>query len=266
MPTEVIYALNAYKRRQASMHNLMRSMLAHDGWFVPVNWVRRYLPDRKMPDRILPLIEEGEWPPTGHLWVFTHEDEAYAASESGSALGGYTGPIVGEELFGALGKGIVEVHVNHQAPPWRSLVLDASQLDFVAAWVHAYRLEGVLMAKPADLEPWLRNATYLVPVDPDGRRARVVRVDNLPGNYIAAFTAPDRVHAFIAGLDPMARAATGVTVVKAPQLFGMVASIEVAGVALNPDAPPCIVFPPTRCRELAVPLPPKEDTPPPNAP
>jgi hypothetical protein len=258
VPADVIHALNAYKRRHATIHNLMRSMLSHEGWFVPLNWIKRYLPDRKASARLLPLNEEGEWPVDGHLWLFTDEEEAYAASEAGNALGGYSGPLSGNEVFGGLAKGITEVHINPAAPPWRSLVLDEPKLEFVLAWVNAFRLEGVLMTKPAELETWLRKAIYVVPVDPKKRTAHVVRVESMPGNYVAAFTAPDRVHAFIGGLDPEVRAATSVTVLSAPQLFGMASQLPVAGVALNADSPPCIVFPPARCRELATPLTTKE--------
>lgn len=259
MPADVIHALNAYKRRRTSMHTLMRAILSHDGWFVPLNWVRRYLPKRKTPDRLLPLSEEGEWPPDGHLWVFTDEEEAYAASETGNALGGYTGPMVGEEVFGALAEGIDEVHINHAAPPWRALVIEGSKLKFVEAWVNAFRLEGMLISKPAELEPWLRAAIYLVPLDAKQRKATVVRVDNLPGTYVAAFTAPDRAYAFIEGLDTPQRTTTALTILNAEQLFGMAATLPLAGVALNVDAPPCIVFPPARCRELAVHVPPTKD-------
>jgi hypothetical protein len=254
MPADVIHALNAYKRRRVSMHTLMRAILSHDGWFVPLNWVRRYLPKRKTPDRLLTLSEEGDWPPDGDLWLFTDEEEAYAASESGNALGGYVGPMVGEEVFGALGEGIGEVHVNHAAPPWRALVIEASKLEYVKAWVNAFRLEAILISKPAELEPWLRAALYIVPLDTQRRHASVVRVDNLPGNYLAAFTAPDRAYAFVAGLETPARDTTALTILNAEQLFGMASSLSLAGVALNVDAPPCIVLPPARCRELAIPV------------
>jgi hypothetical protein len=253
MPADVIHALNAYKRRHISMHSLMRAMLSHDGWFVPLNWVRRYLPKRKAPDRLLTLSDEGDWPPGGHLWVFTDEEEAYAASESGNALGGYSGPMVGEEVFGALAEGISEVHINHASPPWRALVIEGSKLPYIEAWVHAFRLERILVSKPEELEPWLKAAIYLVPLDKRQRKASVVRVENLPGNFVAAFTAPDRAHNFIAGLSPPEQAKAALTVLNAQQLFGMPSTLPVAGVALNADALPCIVFPPDRCRELAVP-------------
>ena len=191
--TAVTGVLADYAGGIASESDVVRALLAHDGWYAPMMWLDEAFPDRKVYDSMIPTPALGRAPGPGRLWLFTDADQVRAAIDAGAAFAAAGGPVRGVELFGVLGAGVSEVRVNPAGPAeqgW-SLGVDDAVRDFLARWIGALEVETSLIDGADDLGPRLAAFEhYVVPVDDTGR-PRVVALQKPSGNYVMAFTAPD---------------------------------------------------------------------------
>ena len=196
--TVVTGVLADYARGGASESDVVRALLAHDGWYAPMMWLDEAFPDRKVYDGMIPTPALGQAPGPGRLWLFTDADQVRAAIDAGAAFAAGGGPVGGVELFGALGAGVSELRVNPAGPAeqgW-SLGVDDAVRDFLARWIGALEVEASLTGGTDDLGPRLAAFEhYVVPVDDTGR-PRVVTLHKPSGNYVMAFTAPDLFAAY----------------------------------------------------------------------
>ncbi|HEX8186721.1 MAG TPA: hypothetical protein VF586_00090, partial [Pyrinomonadaceae bacterium] len=111
----MVQMLTAYGAGRANFNDVMRALVSHRGWFVPLAlFGRDGGPDRRA-DSILMLGAEMLVPP-GELWVFTDEEAARLAQAKGASLGTYAGRVAGTELFRAVGPDSQTVRVNPGSP------------------------------------------------------------------------------------------------------------------------------------------------------
>lgn len=234
-----------YAGGEASESDVVRALLAHDGWYAPMMWLNEVFPDRKVYDSMIPTPALGRAPSPGDLWLFTDAAQVNAAIEAGAAFAAAGGPVRGVELFGALGSGVSEIRVNPAGPgaqAW-SLGVDGAVRDFLARWIGALRVETSLHESADDLG--LRLAAfehYVVPVDETGR-PRVVTLQKPPGNYVMAFTAPD----LYAAHQKRDSGVTGAADMAAATLFRLTDYDGVDGVVLDMRESDSFILPQDLC-------------------
>jgi len=237
--------LTDYARGEASESDVVRALLAHDGWYAPMMWLDEVFPDRRVYDSMIPTPALGQAPAPGRLWVFTDAEQVNAAIEAGSAFAAAGGPVRGVELFGALGTGVSEIQVNPAGAVehgW-SLGIDGAVLDFLARWIAALEVETALTDSGEDLGERLAGFEhYVVPVDDTGR-PRVVALLKPPGNYVMAFTAPD-LYAAHQQRDP---GVTGAADMAASALFRLADYDGVDGVVLDMNESDSFILPRDLC-------------------
>ncbi|MFL6255288.1 MAG: hypothetical protein ACJ74T_09705 [Pyrinomonadaceae bacterium] len=205
-PTDV---LAAFGEGRANAHDVMRALVSHRGWLVPLGFLAECRGDGARADSILILSHEAQVPP-GNLWLFTDEEAALLAQSKGAMLGAYASGMSGTELFGAVGSQYQTVYVNPGSPPARTwLFQEGSATDVGSLWAAAVALEESFAGWQATGEPDLRAL--------EGYRAFTVYnhasgpVITLPGrggmsNPAVAFTAPDCAEAFLKLLSEEQRA------------------------------------------------------------
>ncbi|WP_194895512.1 SseB family protein [Catenulispora pinisilvae] len=234
-----------YARGEASESDVVRALLAHDGWYAPMLWLSEVFPDRKVYDSMIPTPALGQAPAPGRLWVFTDAEQVAAAIEAGSAFAAAGGPVRGVELFGALGNSVSEIQVNPAglAEHGWSVGIDDAVLDFLARWIGALEVETSLSESAEDLGERLAGFQhYVVPVDDTGR-PRVVSLHKPPGNYVMAFTAPD-LYAEHQKRDP---GVTGAADMPAATLFQLADYDGVDGVVLDMKESDSFILPQDLC-------------------
>lgn len=232
----------------ASRSDVVRALLAHDGWFAPMMWLDEAFPERKVYDRMIPAAPLGQAPGPGRLWLFTDAGQVQAAIEAGGAFAAAGGPVAGMELFAALTTGTSEVVVNPAAPPELEfgMGVDAELLEYLARWIAALRLESALLDSADDLGPRLAAfAHYVVPVDETGR-PRVVSMEQPRGNFVMGFTAPDLF------MDHQKRdgGVSGGADMAAEKLFQLADYDGVDGVVLNMTESDSFVLPTDLCQAV----------------
>lgn len=234
-----------YAGGEASESDVVRALLAHDGWYAPMMWLNETFPDRDVYDSMIPTPALGQAPAPGDLWLFTDADRVAAAIEAGAAFAAAGGPVRGVEVFGALSRNLSEVRVNPAGPDvhgW-SVGIDDAVLEFLARWTSALRLESALSESAEDLGPRLAAFEhYVVPVDDTGR-PRVVALQKPPGSYVMAFTAPD-LYAAHQKRDP---GVTGAADMAAATLFQLADYDGVDGVVLDMKDSDSFVLPRDLC-------------------
>ena len=196
-PADVLAAFGAGR---ANADGVMRALVSHRGWFVPLDFFAGCRGDGAKADRVLILSAESQAPP-GNLWLFTDAEAALLAQSKGASLGAYAGRMSGTELFGAVGPGHQTVYVNPGSPRERTWVFqEGSAADVGGLWAEAVALEEGFAGWQAAGGPDLGAL--------EGYRAFVLYnfasgpVVTLPGrggmsNPAVAFTAPDCAGAFL---------------------------------------------------------------------
>ena len=234
-----------YAGGEASETDVVRALLAHDGWYAPMIWLNETFPDREVYDSMIPTPALGQAPAPGDLWLFTDADQVKAAIDSGAAFAAAGGPMRGADVFGALSRTVSEIRVNPAGPGvhgW-SIGIDDAVLDFFARWIGALEIEASLTESTDDLGPRLAAFEhYVVPVDDTGR-PRVVALQKPPGNYVMAFTAPD-LYAAHQKRDP---GVTGAADMTASTLFQLADYDGVDGVVLDMKESDSFVLPQDLC-------------------
>lgn len=241
----VIGVLADYARGEASESDVVRALLAHDGWYAPMLWLNEVFPDRKVYDGMIPTPSLGQAPAPGDLWLFTDAEQVKAAVAAGAAFAAAGGPLRGVEVFGALSRAVSEVRVNPAGPGvhgW-SVGIDDAVLDFLARWISALQVETALTTSTEDLGPRLAGFEhYVVPVDDTGR-PRVVALPKPPGNYVMAFTAPD----LYAAHQKRDSGVTGAADMPAATLFRLADYDGVDGVVLDMKETDSFILPRDLC-------------------
>lgn len=232
-----LQVLARFAQRTATPHEVMRALVSHEQWFVPLGFAPSL--GRSEFDRIVSLGKNGA-PPPGELYLFT--DESCLDLVAKEPLGGFVHPVTGLELFCALDEAWVKVKVNPGGPIEHFWFIAKDAIPLARRWGQALRLEA-LLADPqrsrAGLFAALRSFDgFSVLAHANGGVATAVGMEGFR-NPAMVFTSPD-------SLERMAAHAPGTDAVHldATQLFELLPRAGVDGLVFNPMGPgPCVGFP-----------------------
>ena len=201
--------LAAFGEGRADAHDVMRALVTHRGWFVPLGFFAECRGDGSKADSVLILSAELQAPP-GNLWLFTDAEAARLAQSKGALLGAYAGRMGGTELFGAVGPEHQTVYVNPGSPRERTWVFqEGSAADVGGLWAEAVALEESFVEWEAAGEPDLGALEgYRAFMLYNHASGPVVTLPERAGmsNPAVAFTAPDCAEAFLRLLSEEQRA------------------------------------------------------------
>jgi hypothetical protein len=213
----------------ADIDQVMRSLAAHESWWVPIEYARQTWGQADF-DQLMPFPDRG---PLAMLNVFT--DPAAAAAGEASASGDYGGPISGVRLLQNLDPGLSSLFVNPGSPREHQWYIDAGGFDIAATWATAVAVERALANwgnGPVPAADLLAHRYHLL-VDRETQGPARVFLPEIDGLVTVCFTASDRTAEFVAGLPGNARALADVAPVEGPGLFELVRTLGAAGVVIN---------------------------------
>lgn len=199
----MVEMLVAYSQGKADVNKVLRALVSHPGWFVPLHLfaVKAAESTRKIQSMITGtncLI------PAGELWIFTDAESVNLAISKGASLGAYGGGMAGTELFTIIDPSIHTVYVNPFSPPERSWMFrEGSASTAGQLWAEAIALEESFgqwqQTGTPDETALLNFRAYLLY---DHVSGPIITLPNQAGmsNPAAAFTAPDCADEFISAL------------------------------------------------------------------
>ena len=227
--------LRRYAAKHATVHEVLRALASHDGYFAPVGYATRAL-DTAMFDKLSVWGAESKLPP-GKLWLFTDEAAGHAALAKGLSPGPCAGPLRGDRLLAYLPAGLAEFQVNPGSPAEDGWYMGADALQLAAAWGRAIGLERALDAKGGDdwLDRLLDFDGWISFALPSSAIATAVGAAGLK-NPAMVFTAPDCALAARAAIGEQAATLTDV-VTTGLKLFGAFETLGIDGYLVNPMGP-----------------------------
>lgn len=224
-------ALRAYAEEHASLHEVMRALVAHRGWLAPAGFVHATTGADTFDTVVLAGASfDG---PAEELWLFTDRAHLDQVVGQGVQLGAYVPDRAGWDLFGRLG-GYACTKVNIGGDPSEFWYLDESAVGLCRMWTDALVVEAWLAQPDSSARRQALSAypAYTVLIIPEQQAvATAVGAGGL-SNPAMVFTAPDasdRVLAQVPGL----RA----EVVSGGQLFSVIEHQGVDGIIINPLGP-----------------------------
>ncbi|GAA1835950.1 hypothetical protein GCM10009682_62550 [Luedemannella flava] len=213
---------------------VMRSLVEHDGWYVPAALATRLWP--RAADSRVDL--RGDPGAGGELHVFTDREAVMRAQRS--THGSYAGGVPGARLFASLGAPHTALWVNPSSPREHQWWVSAGAYDVAHSWAGAVRIERTLTAlAPSDPPPVqaLRGYPgYQVLHSHVTGEPVLVDLPGLGGPAVLAFIAPDRASAFLDRLGP-ARADAHLVTADGASAFAQVRDTAATAFVLNPGSP-----------------------------
>lgn len=229
-----IAALVAFSQRgesatSADVDHVMRSLAAHDGWWVPVAYARQAWGQSEF-EQTIPFPDRG---PQTTLNVFT-DPEAVARGEA-AISGDYGGPVPGVTLLQCLDPSLSSLFVNPGSPREHQWYIEAGGFEIAAGWATAIAVERALASwgnGPVPVADLLAHRYHLL-IDRDTMAPARVFLPEIEGTVAVCFTASDRTAEFVASLPEAARPLAEVAPVDGPGLFDLVGAMGAAGVIVN---------------------------------
>jgi hypothetical protein len=226
-------ALAAFAERspasQADIDQVMRTLAAHEGWYVPVLFADQAWGQTNF-DRVL-LFPDAV--PRRVLNVFT--DETAALLADGQEIGVYGGPVSGVQLLRALGPDIEALVVNFASPREHQWFIASGGFDIAINWASAIGVERALARRgsgPAPAAELLGHRFHLL-LDRQTDGPAQIQLPDIDGSVAVCFTALDRAEEFVASLPAAARPLADLSAVSGPTLFDKLHSVGAAGLVLN---------------------------------
>jgi hypothetical protein len=214
---------------QADIDQVMRALVAHDGWYVPVPFAERAWGQSDF-GRVLTFDRAA---PTSVLTAFTDQDCALLAD--GQPLGRYGGPVPGQALMAALDASVSALIVNPASPREHQWYIAAGGFEIAVGWATALAAERALARRgrgPVPVRELLAHRFHLLVDGPTRSIAQVV-LPELDGHLAVCFTAPDRAEEFARHLSPAIRPLAEFTPIDGPQLFDTIRGIGSSGLVVN---------------------------------
>ena len=218
---------------QADVDQVMRALVTHDDWYVPVLFADRAWGQTRF-DREL-LFADVE--PTQVLNVFTDPEAAMLAD--GQAIGVYGGPVSGSRLMASLDVSLDvsldALIVNPASPREHQWYIAAGGFEIAVAWATAIAVERALAGRGNGAAPVIEllGHRYQLLLEKATHALAQIYLPDIDGVVAVAFTATDRVEEFVASLPMQARSLADIAVVDGPQLFDMMRGIGAAGLVVN---------------------------------
>lgn len=204
----MVEMLVAYSQGKADVNEVLRALVSHRGWFVPLNL---FAVKAESTRRVQSMIVGGEnLVPAGELWIFTDAESVNLAISKGASLGAYAGGMAGTELFTIIDPSIHTVYINPCSPRERSWVFTEGSASTVGKlWAEAIALEE-------SFGEWEKRgkvdktalANYRAFLLYDHVTGPIITLPNQAGmsNPAVAFTAPDCADKFMSELSEEERA------------------------------------------------------------
>jgi hypothetical protein len=244
-------ALLDYSQQKVDADAVMRALIEHEDWHVPVHSLARSVVDQL-------IIYAQQFKVAPHqLNVFTDRAAADLAAVKfgGEPMGVYAAGIAGVELFGGLLKvpalePAVTVQVNPGTPTAEQWFVARDAFGLCGVWSEAIKLERAIGAtSPGWASAMGSYPAWLAIIGkPDNALVRI----NKPGKgeHALIFTAPDLADTFLKSLPPAQAAACQASPVPGAQLFRFLAASTVKGFVVNAHSSQARVFDISLCREL----------------
>lgn len=237
----VLQVLTAYGEGRANVNDVMRALVSHNDWLVPVILVARSEGEEPRVVGNITLFSTETRLPPGELWIFTDRESAEIAQAAGASLGAYTGGIKGTELFRSINPNTPTVRVNPYSPRERTWIFsEGSACDAGKIWADAIALEesfdGWRQIGRPDKPAVSNYRAFLVFNHSSGP---IVTLPNQVGmsNPAVAFTAPDCAEMFLSKLSEEQRGAMQQAVVGGDVLIERAPQLGIDGLLFNPFGP-----------------------------
>ncbi len=253
MGDAALQALLDHSQKKLEPTAVMRALVQHDGWYVPIHALTR-VPT----DPVIAYAERDRSQVAPHqLNVFTDRAATDLAAEKfGRApMGTYVGPVQGAELFGnlvkapALGPALM-MQVNPGSPTELQWFVERNAFGLCEIWANAVIMERKIATTAAG---WA-EAMKLYP----GWLVVLGKTDNAlvrinmreKGEHALVFSAPDLADNFLKGLPNNGGSACKTVAVAGEALFKFVLKSGVKGFLVNASSPHTRVFDATVCRMI----------------
>jgi len=235
-----VQKLLAYSQERASMSEVMRSLISHDGWLVPLEFAAQGVEQTRSAGSAEILSTEAHLP-SDKLWIFTDRKAAYVAQAKGAMLGTYAGGIRGTELFRKINADIKLVLVNPGSPTERTWMFqDGGGIEAAKIWADAISLEESFerwgQTGEPDREAVLNYRAFMTF---DFSSGPVVTLPNQGGmsSPAAAFTAPDCAEMFLSKLSEEQRAGLRRVTIDGRTLLEKSPQLGIDGLLINAFGP-----------------------------
>ncbi len=214
---------------QADIDQVMRALVSHDDWYVPVLFADRAWGQTSFQQMLL----FADAAPSPVLNVFTDHESALLAERQ--AIGVYGGPVPGVKLMRALDANLTALIVNPASPREHQWYVAAGGFDIAVRWATAIEAEQALARRGSGPVPTaeLLAHRYLLLVERSNHALAQVYLPDIAGPVVVCFTATDRFAEFMSSLPPPARPLADVADVAGPQLFEMIRGVGAAGLVIN---------------------------------
>ncbi|HEY2367546.1 MAG TPA: hypothetical protein VGH87_14220 [Polyangiaceae bacterium] len=234
--------LEAFAKKEATMHAVMRALVEYDGWLVPIHGVTDMQGQHVAVDYPVVMFSQQLSVPLDKLLVFTDRAEAErAATKYGrEVLGLYAEKVPGTVLFGRLEgpslSAVQELRVNPASPTEHQWFIGRGGFVVAGAWADAVSLDRKLADIDESLFGALKNYEgWWVPVAKSDKTIVQLELDG--GPHALAFTAPDEYEKFLAKMGPRASQIDALAGFSSAKLLPLIMSTKLSGLLVNARTP-----------------------------
>lgn len=243
MASSARQALLNHRQKKLEPAAVMRALVQHDDWHVPIHALARPITDR--------LITYAEKPELAahQLNVFTDRAACDLAAErfGRAPMGIYAGAVKGAELFGnllavpALSPALM-LQVNPGSPTEEQWFVERAAFPLCAVWANAVGLEQTIGSSSSGWADAMcaYPAWLAVLGKTDNALVRINMREK--GEHALIFTAPDLADHFLKGLPNNGGSACKTASVVGEQLFKFLIKSGVKGFIVNASSPQTRVF------------------------
>ncbi len=244
-------ALVDYSQAKLDADAVMRALIEHEDWHVPVHALAR-----SVVDQVIIYAQQFKVAPH-QLNVFTDREAADQAAVKfgGEPMGVYAAGISGTELFGGLLKvpalePAQTLQVNPGTATAEQWFVARDAFGLCGVWCQAIALERAITASSAGWTEAMR--TYPAWLAIIGKTDNALVRINKPGKgeHALIFTAPDHSAHFLKGLPAAQASACQASPVPGEQLFPFLAASSVKGFVINANSTQARVFDSSVCRAI----------------
>ena len=185
--------LQKFAAKQATSHEVLRELIAYDGWFAPLLWAA----EACNTDRFDRICQCGDSTiPADRLVLFTSADELLAAqaryAEKGN-LGLFAGPLPGVRLFEHLPRGLRSVEINPVLEGEHRFYIEGPAIDIARSMGKAVALERALFGDGDNtIDRLIDFDRYIALVAPNGAPATAIGAAGMK-NPMMIFLADDAI-------------------------------------------------------------------------
>jgi hypothetical protein len=214
---------------QADVDEVMRALVSHDDWYVPVLFADQAWNQAQF-ERMLLFAEA---PANPVLNVFT--DHASAMLAEGEPIGVFGGPVSGARLMSALGGELTALVVNPWSAREQQWYIASAGFEIAAGWASAIAVERALADRGNGAVPaaQLLGHSYQLLLEKESHALAQIFLPDIDGAVAVGFTATDRAEEFMQSLPIETRPLADLAPLGGTQLFEMMRGVGAAGLVIN---------------------------------